>query len=185
MKKNIISEIEETEKENRVLDDSQSLGFWQLLKRLKPPQVWAFFAIISAFITGAFGYGYKFNLEAKTSDAQNNTKEIQLSQNEMIQFQALKEKEKFLNLYLTYLIAKENYLNNSSEGKIAVVESFRMGFKAYIQELCQKLETETDSSQQKYMAVCQKEGNNFLMKFNYDGSVWALDKNLDKFFLPN
>ena len=62
MKENIISEIGENEKGNRVPDDSQSLSLWQLLKRLNPPQVWAFFAIISAFITAAFGYGYKFNL---------------------------------------------------------------------------------------------------------------------------
>ncbi|MBN1930863.1 MAG: hypothetical protein JW786_04555 [Desulfobacterales bacterium] len=182
MKKNVNPEIEKKGNGNRVPDECLSLGFWQLLKCLKPPQVWAFFAIISAFITAAFGYGYKFNLEKKPLKPQKNNKEIQLSQSEMKQFQALKEKEKFFKLYLNYLIAKENYLNSDSEEQTAIVESFRMPFKAYIQEMCQQLEK---SSQQESTVGCRGEGNNFIVKFNDDGSVWKIDQNLDKFYLPN
>jgi hypothetical protein len=185
------------------LKDIGSLSILQLFYLLKPTQVWSILVVIFAVLSGSFSLGYKLKglfseiqvVEYKAENAGfrekieliNLAKEAQIeryktektSLSEKIkQFHGIRTKERFLALYLRYLIAKEAYAANASEETQGAIEEAQYNFDAYVRELLKRGGKTSEEIDLTGMFIGKGSGKQVWVKFGYDGSIWSLPPEL-------
>ena len=178
------------------LKDLSSLTMLQFLSVLRPAQVWAILGVIFAVLSGTFGLGYKLDglvseieiVRYKTENAgfQDKIKLIELAAEAQIerhktenvvlrekirQFRGIQTKERFLALYLRYLIAKEGK-------KQVAIEEAKYNFKAYAEELLDKGGKKSEEIDLTGLFIGKGSGEDVWVKFGYDGSIWWLPREL-------
>lgn len=87
----------------------------QILKSLSPGQLWAVLAAVSTLIGGAFTIGYKLQLSTSEIRAER-------SATKLAEVRGLQTKERFLALYLRYLVAKGDLQTEPSEDNRRAIE---------------------------------------------------------------
>ena len=185
------------------LKDVSSWTIRQHLSLLRPAQAWAILGAIFVVLNGAFGLGYKLKglvseievVRYKTENAgfQDKMELIELATKAQIerhktentslgekikQFRGIHTKERFLALYLRYLIAKEAYAANSSEENQGAIEEARYNFHAYIQELLDQGGKKSEEIDLTGLFLGKGSGKQVWVKFGYDGSIWSLPPEL-------
>jgi hypothetical protein len=185
------------------LKDLSSLTILQLLSLLRPAQVWAILGAIFVVLSGAFGLGYKLKglvseievVRYKTENAgfQDKMELIELATKAQIerhktenaslrekikQFRGMHTKERFLALYLRYLIAKEAYASNASEENQGAIEEAEYNFHDYVQELLDLGGEKSEEIDLTGLLLGKGSGKQAWVKFGYDGSIWSLPPEL-------
>jgi hypothetical protein len=135
MRNNQTADLGESGLKRRGEDESSRPGFFEILGNMKPPQFLAAVMILSTFLGGAFGYGYKFGIQNARSKAIKAEAAITPAKNEDQQFRALQAKEQFLDIYLRYLIAKETYAKHETEENQALLVSARSRVADFVGKL--------------------------------------------------
>jgi hypothetical protein len=159
-------------------DERGRLGFFELLGKMKPPQFLAAVMILSTFLGGAFGYGYKFGIQNARSKATKAETAIAPAKNEAQQFRALQAKEQFLDIYLRYLIAKETYAKHETEENRALLDSARSTVASFIGKLVSNEEKGLEENGSVRLFYTETNGRTPMIKFSFDGSVWPLDSDI-------
>jgi hypothetical protein len=197
------SESNETKPNYGETKDLSSLTILQLLSMLRPAQVWAILGVIVAVLSGAFGLGYNLKslvsevevVRYKTENAgfQERIELIELAADAQIerykmettslkekikQFRGVQTKERFLALYLRYLIAKDVYAANSSTVNQGAVEEARYNFHAYVEELLNRGGQKSEEIDLTGLFLGKGSGAEAWVKFGYDGSIWSLPSEL-------
>lgn len=185
------------------LEDLSSLTILRLLSLLRPAQVWAILGVIFAVLSGTFGLGYQLKglvseievVRYKTENAgfKDKIELIKLAAEAQIeryktkntllrekikQFRGAQTKEKFLSLYLRYLIAKKAYTANLSDknrGEFVVAE---YNFHENVQKLLDKGGKKSDEIDLTGLYLGKGSGKEAWVKFGYDGSIWWLPPEL-------
>ena len=185
------------------LKDLSSLNILQLLSLFRPAQVWAILGVIFMVLSGTFGLGYKLKgqvseievVRYKTENAgfQDKIKLIELTAEAQIerhktensslsekikQFRGIQTKERFLALYLRYLIAKRAYAANESEENQGAIEEAKYNFHAYVNELLNRGGKESEEIDLTGLFLGKGGGKEAWVKFGYDGSIWSLPPEL-------
>jgi hypothetical protein len=145
----------------------------QLLKNLRPAQLWGFLTTVAALVTGAFGAGYKVH------DLTSSVRATPVAA-AAAALPALQTKERFLSLYLRYLVAVTDRLDWAPADTAAAVEEAADSLRSYIQALLRRgpaAEGEVDlkglilGKPARHDTTAKYEAT---VKFVYDGSVWPL-----------
>jgi hypothetical protein len=183
--------------------DLSSLTILQILSMLRPAQLWAILGVFFAVLSGAFGLGYNLKglvsevqvVQYKTENAgfQERIELIKLAADAQIerykmesaslkdkikQFRGVQTKERFLALYLRYLIAKDiNSADSSTINKGAVQEA-RYNFHAYVEELLNRGGQRSEEIDLTGLFLGKGSGAEAWVKFGYDGSIWSLPSEL-------
>ena len=170
---------------------------------LRPAQLWAILGVFFAVLSGAFGLGYNLKglvsevqvVQYKTENAgfQERIELIKLAADAQIerykmesaslkdkikQFRGVQTKERFLALYLRYLIAKDiNSADSSTINKGAVQEA-RYNFHAYVEELLNRGGQRSEEIDLTGLFLGKGSGAEAWVKFGYDGSIWSLPSEL-------
>lgn len=143
----------------------------QILKGLSPGQFWAVVGAVFFLVAGAFGVGYKLQLSTSEIRAERSAAKL-------AEFRGLQTKERFLALYLRYLIAKGNLqAEENDENQRALIEA-RDAYFQYIQELLKRGEEARDEIDLRGVILGKGGGKDVTVKFGYDGSVWTLPREL-------
>lgn len=98
----------------------ESLTLFQILTSLKPAQVWTILALVFGLLRGSFELGYKLESSVAESEIAEYKNELTRLQASIKQFQRLQTKERFLALYLRYLIAKDAHAKSTPEETLQV-----------------------------------------------------------------
>jgi hypothetical protein len=136
--------------------DPTKLSIKELLGRMTVGQVWGIAAAIFALIAGSFTIGYKVseNLKAKT------TISVESLEDEVT---GLSEKNRFLGLYLRFMLAKNNLdLDNFDDDPWESYEKARDALDKFVRE---RVENES--------LILHKGGDLATIRFK-DGTVWEL-----------
>lgn len=198
-----MSESMKTKTIHGEMKDLSSLTILQLLSMLRPTQVWAILGVIFAVLSGAFGLGYNLKslvseievVRYKTENAGFHDKitlvklaaEAQIERYKMEtaslkekikQFRGVQTKERFLALYLRYLIAKEAYAANLSAENKGAIDEAMYNFHAYVQQLLDRSGKISEEIDLTGLFLGKGSGERAWVKFGYDGSIWALPTEL-------
>lgn len=176
MEDNQTTDSRETEHERNGRDQRGRLGFLELLGRLKPPQFLAAVMILSTFLGGAFGYGYKFGIQNAGSKATKAT--VAPSKNETPRLPDLPAEEQFLGLYLRYFIAKDTYAKHGSKENRVLLESARSSLASFIQKLASPEEKVSEENRPARLVSAEAPEHGAMVIFDHNGSVWPLDPDL-------
>ena len=185
------------------LEDLSSLTILRLLSLLRPAQVWAIVGVIFAVLSGTFGLGYqlkglvseievvryktendgfqdKIELIGLAAEAQieRYKTESTLLREKITQFRGVQTKERFLALYLRYLIAKEAYAANASEENKGVIEVAQYNFHDNVKKLLDQGGKKSDEIDLTGLFLGKGSGGDAWVKFGYDGSIWWLPPEL-------
>lgn len=147
------------------------LTIGQILRGLSPSQFWTILVAVFGLVAGAFTLGYK--LQLSTADIRAERSEAKLAE-----FRGLQTKERFLALYLRYLMAKDNSQTNSSEENQRAVHEAREAYFQYVQELLQRGDEARNEIDLRGVILGKGGGKDVSVKFGYDGSVWELPREL-------
>jgi len=178
MEDNQTTDSRETEHERNGRDERGRLGFLELLGRLKPPQFLAAVMILSTFLGGAFGYGYKFGIQNAGSKATKAEATVAPSKNENPRLPDLPTEEQFLGLYLRYFIAKDTYAKHESKENRVLLESARSSLAFFIQKQVSPEEKVLEESRPARLVSAETSENGAMVIFDHNGSVWPLDPDL-------
>jgi hypothetical protein len=152
--------------------ENMTLG--QLIRGLKPGQFWAFLVILFGLVSGAAGTGYKVCSNVKQSEiAEYQTQIGQLKSKEQ-SFRGLQTKERFVSLYLKYVIAKEEAHSNPTEENQRLVVEIGVGFRSYIESLLARGEEAREEIDLSGLYLGKGAGKTATVKFGYDGTVWPV-----------
>ena len=198
-----MSESIETKTTHNQIKDLSSLTILQLLSILRPTQIWTILGIIFAVLSGAFGLGYNLKglvseievVRYKTENAgfHDKIKLIELAAEAQIerykmeaaslkekikQFRGVQTKERFLALYLRYLIAKEAYNANSAGENKAAIDEAMYNFREYVEELLNRGGKKSEEIDLTGLFLGKGSGAGAWVKFGYDGSIWSLPTEL-------
>ena len=143
----------------------------QILKSLSPGQFWAVLVAVSSLVAGVFAIGYKLQLSTSEIRAERSAAKL-------AEVRGLQTKERFLALYLRYLIAKGNLQTEPSEDNRRAVEEARDAYFQYVKELLRRGEEARDEIDLRGVILGKGGGKDVTVKFGYDGSVWALPREL-------
>ena len=172
--------------------EASKMTIKQLLSQLRVAQLWTVLVVIVALITGSFSFGYQLSssmaeanitkLEAetvvKTAELQREISELQTKINylrgNLEPYRGLETKERFLALYLRYLLAKENLaLEDTPENQ----EKFKVTQKALeslIIDLWSRHEGAEKDVEISGLILGKGPGREATVKFLYDGSIWPI-----------
>lgn len=146
---------------------TESLTISQIMTSMKPAQIWGVLVIVFGLLSGSFGLGYK--LKSSVSEA-----EVAKYKNTMSQFRGLQSKEKFLALYLRYMIATDKYEKSESEKDLTMKDVAASNFKKYIEEHLKRGEDAKDEIDLQGLFLGKGGTSEATVKFGYDGSVWPV-----------
>ncbi len=154
---------------------------FQFFTSLKHDQAWTALVIFFSFLAGAFVLGYKLNSYFKISEYRNKPRSALTSTK---QFRALQTKERFLSLYLRYLIAKGAHAKEGSKQSQQTMVGAASDLKSYINDLLKRGEEVKDEIELRGLflgkgttrngVVSRGQGSEPTVKFGYDGSTWPL-----------
>jgi len=142
----------------------EKLTIGRLFREMRPGQLWTVLVAVFGLVSGAFLLGSK--LQMSTADVR-----AERSEAKMAEFRGLQAKERFLALYLRYLIAKGKADDGATKEALDA-------YQAYVHELLRRGEETSDEIDLRG-AILGKSGiDEATVKFGYDGSVWPLPKEL-------
>jgi hypothetical protein len=170
---------------------------------LRPAQLWAILGVIFAVLSGAFGLGYNLKglvsevqvVRYKTENAgfQEKIELIKLAADAQIerykmeaaslkekikQFRGVQTKERFLALYLRYLIAKDINAADATNANQGSIKEARYNFHAYVEELLNRGGQRSEEIDLTGLFLGKGSGAEAWVKFGYDGSIWFLPSEL-------
>ena len=198
-----MSELNETKTAQSNIKDLSSLTILQLISILRPAQIWTILGIIFAVLSGAFGLGYnlkglvseievvryktenagfhdKIELVKLAADAQIERYKMEVAslKEKIKQFRGVQTKERFLALYLRYLIAKEAYSADSSAENKGAIDEAMYNFHAYVRKLLDQSGRISEEIDLTGLYLGKGSGEKAWVKFGYDGSIWSLPAEL-------
>ena len=181
------------------LKDLGSLSILHLVYLLKPGQVWALLGALFCLLSGSFGLGYKIsNLVSEvevvrfTTENSGLRKQMELTkiasvaeieryktekaalQGKIKQFRAIQTKERFLALYLRYLISRSALGASDSQENREAVKEAGDNLSSYIEELLARGEKVSDEIDLRGLFLGKDSGKKATVKFGYDGSTWDI-----------
>ena len=148
-----------------------SLGQW--LRALRPGQIWTILTLLVGLVGGAFTLGYKIRgatADIQTARGEDATKSLG----------ALEAKERFLSLYLRYLIAATDKTGLPDNHASPQIQESADTLKAYIGRLLaerEKLQDQIDvrglvlGKPARHDSTARYEAT---VRFAYDGTVWPV-----------
>jgi hypothetical protein len=169
-----MSELKPTDKGQAESRDASSLTLSQLISSIKPAQAWAVATAFVAILGGSFGLGYKLgtlNAQAETGRLHNEVADLQ---GKIKEFRAIQTKERFLGLYLRYLIAKDDRAADDSEANREAVDTAGARLRSHIEDLLERGEEKSDDIDMRGLFLGKSPGAQATVKFGYDGTVWPL-----------
>lgn len=159
----------------KVRPNLESLTMFQILTSLKPAQIWTILVIVFGLLSGSFGLGYKLKSSIAESEIAKYESELTTFQEKTKQFRGLQTKERFLALYLRYLIAKDVHARSAMEETKKSVDEAASHFKSYIDKLLERGEEVADEIDLRGLFIGKSgKKTDVTVKFGYDGSVWPL-----------
>ena len=96
----------------------------------------------------------------------------------LAEFRGLQTKERFLALYLRYLIARENLQAERNEENQREIDEALRAYRRYVLKLHGRDEEARDEIDLRGVVLGKGGGKDVTVKFGYDGSVWALPREL-------
>ena len=165
--------------------EASKMTIKQLLSQLRVAQLWTVLVVIVAVITGSFSFGYQLSssmaeanitkleaeTEVKTAELQ---REINYLRGNFEPYRGLETKERFLALYLRYLLAKENLaLEDTPENQ----EKFKVtqnALESLITDLWSRHEGAEKDVEISGLILGKGPGREATVKFLYDGSIWPI-----------
>lgn len=154
----------------------ESLTLSQIIKSLKPGQAWAIIVITFGLLSGSFGLGYKLKSSIAESVVAKYKSELATSNNSIRQFRGLQTKERFLALYLRYLMAKDSHAKSESDETLEAMEEAALNFRSYIEELLKRGEETKDEIDLQGLFLGKSGTADATVKFGYDGSIWKVPR---------
>ena len=139
----------------------------QIVKGLKPGQFWAILVILFGLVAGAFTLGYKLQLSKGQIIEERTTAKL-------AEFRGLQTKERFLALYLRYLLAKSNLQTESSEENQNKVNMRKDSLIKYVMKLVGRGEETRDEIDQRSGSISKGGGEDSTLILAFDGSKWLL-----------
>jgi hypothetical protein len=179
------------------LTDIASLSILQLIYLLKPGQLWGLLIVLFGLLSGSFGLGYKISslvtevdvvryrtesaglreqIElvrmASKAEVERYKTETASLHDKIKQFRAIQTKERFLALYLRYLIAKSALASEDSEENREAVQVAGDNLSTYITKLLARGDEASEEIDLRGLFLGKTGGKKATVKFGYDGSVW-------------
>ena len=152
--------------------ESMTLG--ELIRAMKPAQFWGLLVILFGLVSGAAGTGYKISSSIKESDIAKHQIRIEQLQSKERNFLGLQTKERFLSLYLKYMIAEEDARIDPTEEKQSLLTETGEGFTSYIESLLRRGEETREEIDISGLYLGKGAGRTATVKFGYDGTVWPV-----------
>jgi hypothetical protein len=156
------------------LDDIASVSMLRLVSLLKPAQVWGILVVLFAVLSGTFGLAYKLRSYIADSEIAHYKSENKTIQDTIKQFRGIQTKEKFLALYLRYLISKEMYATDASDENQKDIQAAAENLRSYIEELLARGQEASEEIDLQGLFLGKGSGKKATVKFGYDGSVWEI-----------
>ncbi len=158
-------------------NDITKLTMKQILSQLQISQFWGLLVIIVGLLAGAFTLGYK--LSSSISEVKVGKLESQINslQEATKRFTGLEVKERFLALYVRYLLAKEKFTNSKTEEAYKEVRTTGQALEKLIFELWDRYKESSEEIEIRGLIVGKGGGaSEATVKFIYDGSVWPIPR---------
>ncbi len=170
--------------------DPTQLTVGDLFTRLRPAQVWSIVLVIGAVVSGAFGLGFKLGaggLEAKVAtmqakfdgDASATKGELEALRTRAKNSRALEDKEKFLALYLRYMLAQDFARGHTEdEAAKADVATTRAALEEVIHKgIAQREGDDGDSLKYRGLVIGKGGGpRDATVTFVYDNTTWPIPR---------
>lgn len=169
-----MSESNHTETPAGERTDVGALSIGRLLAALGPKQVWGLLAAAFALLSGSFGLGYKTSSAVSESAIAVCKADNSKLSGQITAFRAIQTKEKFLALYLRYMLSKEVHDKNASEESVRALDEAKEQLRFYIETLLKRGEDAADEIELKGLFLGKSAGKQATVKFGYDGSVWPV-----------
>ncbi len=138
---------------------------------MRPGQLWAILVILFGLLSGSFGLGYR--VQAAVNESKINRYEATIQD-----FRGIQTKERFLSLYLRYLIADSDKFELSPEERDKARATAREHYMAYVTDLLRKADDVKHEIDVTGLYLGKGGGKDASVKFGYDGSVWPVPPEL-------
>lgn len=157
----------------------EKLSVSEFLRRLKIVQLWAVGVTVASLLAGTFGLGYKAamtvneaKLNAKDAEITDVKRDLETMKTELkaahTKLDEATDKDRFLSLYLRYLLAKETADSDpENEEKYRTYETTLKAFDNYIREQVDKEKL-----------IIRKGGGRFAMIEFKDETKWQIPPEL-------
>ena len=133
----------------------------QILKGLPARQAWGLLVVVIGFVAGAFTLGYKLQLSATEVQLEKKALEVE-------SFRGLQAKERFLSLYLRYLIADNEAISQPTSDNSRNAGKAVTDLVIYVDVLVREGDATPGDVR------IGKGGAMTSITFGYDGTVWKL-----------
>lgn len=156
------------------MTNPENMTIGQLIRALKPAQLWGLLVLIFGLVSGAATTSYKVSASIKEAEVAKHQIQIDALQSKERNFRGLQTKERFMALYLKYLIAEEEARSNPTEENKHLLREIGDGFTAHIETLLSQGEDAREEIDLTGLYLGKSAGRTATVKFGYDGTVWPL-----------
>jgi hypothetical protein len=154
-------------------NDITELTIKQAFSQIQISQFWGLLVIIVSLLVGAFTLGYKLSSSVSEAKVGNWESQIDSLRESTKHFRGLEAKERFLALYVRYLLAKEKFANTEEASE--EVSSTGEAFEKLIFELWRHYKESGEELEMRGLIIGKGGGpREATVKFIYDGSIWQI-----------
>ncbi|MFQ6111576.1 MAG: hypothetical protein ACE5LX_06040 [Nitrospinota bacterium] len=147
----------------------------QLISRLRVAQLWGVLVVIAALIGGSFSLGYKLSSSAAEVKTSKLERQVSALQENVKRFRGLESKERFLALYLRYLLAKGSLAKANTPENQETLRVSAEAFEKLILKLWQRHEEAKEELEIRGLIIGKgARATDATVKFIYDGSIWPI-----------